>query len=301
MLTAPSARRTTRPLHTAGGNRLRGRRYGLLAAGVAGVLTIAGCRSDAPVATADGEVTLEHVHGLAVDPADGELYAGTHYGVVRVSEDGELTRIADRVRDFMGFTVIGPKHYLASGHPGEGESGPSNLGLIESTDGGQTWTTLSLEGDADFHALDVAQGVIYGYSGGRLLVSDDKTDWTDRGAASIADLAVDPAQPQRLLLTTEQGVALSEDGGQTVTLVPGAPLLQLVAWSSDPAVVVGVAPDGTVHGSTDGGRTWEERGQAGGAPEALGVDGDNVYVAVDGAIVSSTDGGSSFSDLYRGD
>ncbi|TFV79384.1 exo-alpha-sialidase [Blastococcus sp. CT_GayMR19] len=288
-------------MHTADGARRRGGQYVLVAAGVAGVLTIAGCSSEAPAATADGEVTLEHVHGLAVDPADGELYAGTHHGLVRVSADGRLTRIADRVQDFMGFTVVGPEHYLASGHPGEGQSGPSNLGLIETTDGGETWTTLSLEGEADFHALDAARGVIYGYSGGRLLVSEDKTDWTDRGAASIADLAVDPSEPQRLLLTTEQGPALSEDGGETVTLIPGAPLLQLVAWAPDATVVVGVAPDGTVHASTDGGRTWEERGRIGGAPEALGVDGDNVYVAVGGAIVSSGDGGSSFRDLYRGD
>jgi photosystem II stability/assembly factor-like uncharacterized protein len=244
---------------------------------------------------------LEHVHGLAVDPADGELYAGTHHGLVRVAENGELTRIADRVQDLMGFTVVGPQHYLASGHPGEGQSGPSNLGLIESTDGGRTWETLSLGGEADFHALDAAQGVVYGYSRGRLLVSDDKTDWTDRGAMSIADLAVDPAQPERVLFTTEQGPALSEDGGQSVASIPGAPLLQLVAWAPDASVVVGVAPDGAVHTSTDGGRTWQEKGRVDGAPEALGVNGDDVYIAVDGAIVASTDGGATFRDLYRGD
>lgn len=282
------------------GGHPRGRRRGLVAATTAGVLALAGCTSDSPAATADGDVALEHVHGLAVDPADGELYSGTHYGLVRVSSDGQLTRIADRVQDFMGFTVVGPEHYLASGHPGEGQSGPGNLGLIESTDGGQTWTTLSLAGDADFHALDAAQGVVYGYSGGRLMVSDDKTDWTDLGAMGIADLAVDPSQPDRLLLTTEQGLAASEDGGRTVAPLAGAPLLQLVAWSPDGTVVIGVAPDGAVHASTDGGRTWTERGSVDGAPEALGVHGQDVYVAVEGAIVSSTDGGATFSDLYRG-
>lgn len=299
MAPARHTRRATRSRLPIG----RGRRPGLVAAAAAVVLALAGCGSDAAAgaATAAGDVSLEHVHGLAVDPADGELYAGTHYGIVRVAADGELTRIADRVQDFMGFTVVGPQQYLASGHPGEGQSGPGNLGLIESTDGGQTWETLSLAGEADFHALDAAQGVIYGYSGGRLLVSDDKTDWTDRGTMSIADLAVDPTQPQRLLVTTEQGPALSDDGGQSVVPIPGAPLLQLVAWSPDASVVVGVAPDGAVHTSTDGGRTWEEKGRVDGAPEALGVNGNDVYVAVDGAIVASADGGATFRDLYRGD
>jgi len=99
-------------------------------------------------------VEVAHVHGLGVDPQDGTLYAGTHHGLIRVPEQGEPTRVADRVQDFMGFTVVGPRHYLASGHPGEGQGGPSSLGLIESTDGGQTWNSVSLAGEADFHVLE---------------------------------------------------------------------------------------------------------------------------------------------------
>ena len=32
---------------------------------------------------------IEHVHGLGVDPADGVLYAATHYGLFRLPEGGE--------------------------------------------------------------------------------------------------------------------------------------------------------------------------------------------------------------------
>ena len=245
------------------------------------------------------DVGLEHVHGLGVDPADGALYAGTHHGLVRISRSGELTRIADRVQDFMGFTVVGPEHYLASGHPGPGQSGPGNLGLIETTDGGRTWSTLSLEGEADFHALDAADGVVYGYSGGRLLVSDDGANWTDRGGLKVADLAVDPSEPARLLATSEQGLILSEDGGETFQVLAGAPRLVLIDFSADAASAVGISPEGAVHASSDGGLTWEERGDVGGSPAALAVEGQDVYVAVNGAIVASADGGGSFSDLYR--
>ena len=295
--------RSTRP-----GVRSRAaRRWGALGAVAAGALVLAGCGADAAAgnegaAHASGEeVTLEHVHGLGVDPADDTLYAGTHHGLVRISDDGELTRIADRVQDFMGFTVVGPEHYLASGHPGAGQDGPGNLGLIETTDGGQTWTTLSLAGEADFHALDAADGMIYGYSGGRLLVSEDGENWTDRGQMRIADLAADPADPQRVLATTERGLMVSEDAGATFTAVPGAPLLVLVDIAADGGQAAGVAPDGTVFTSTDGGRTWTERGNAGGAPEALTVDGNEVYVAADGAVLASTDGGTTFTELHRED
>ena len=282
----------------------RARRWGVLGAAAVSVLALAGCGAD-PAAGGEGgahaeggDVTLEHVHGLGVDPADDALYAGTHHGLVRISPDGELTRIADRVQDFMGFTVVGPEHYLASGHPGPGQDAPGNLGLIESTDGGQTWETLSLAGEADFHALDAADGMIYGHSGGRLLVSEDGVEWIDRGPMRIADLAVDPADPERVLATTESGLVVSEDAGETFTAVADAPLLVLVDIAAGSSSI-GVAPDGTVFGSTDGGRTWEERGAVGGAPAALTVDGDDVYVAVDGAVLASSDGGESFTELHR--
>ncbi|MDP9428652.1 MAG: exo-alpha-sialidase [Actinomycetota bacterium] len=269
------------------------------------MLVLAGCGTD-PAAGREGEaqahggdVTLEHVHGLGIDPADDTLYAGTHHGLVRISPDGELTRVADRVQDFMGFTVVGAGHYLASGHPGADQSGPGNLGLIETTDGGRTWTTLSLEGEADFHALDAAGGVIYGHSGGRLLVSEDGVDWTDRGAVRIADLAVDPADPQRLLATTESGLVVSEDAGASFAAVPGAPLLLLVDLAAGGDYAAGVSPDGTVHVSADRGRTWTERRNVDGVPQALAADGEDVHVAVDGAVLTSTDGGASFTALHR--
>jgi hypothetical protein len=226
--------------------------------------------------------------------------AGRPHGLVRISPDGELTRVAHRVQDFMGFTVVGAWHYLASGHPGAGESGPGNLGLIETTDGGRTWITLSPEGEADFHALDDAGGVVYGHSGGRLLVSQDGVDWADRGAARIADLAVDPADPQRLLATTESGLVVSDDAGATFAAVPDAPLLLLVDIAADGGSAAGVSPDGTVHGSADGGRTWTRRGNVGGVPQALAAEGEDVHVAVDGAVLTSTDGGASFTALHRG-
>lgn len=303
-LTVLLARPDGRPLSMVAGRGGLGRRQRTVALAIAGVLLTAGCAAaagDAPAGPDGGDLTLEHVHGLGVDLADGALYAGTHYGLLRVSQDGELTRVGDRVQDFMGFTVVGPEHYLASGHPGEGQSGPANLGLIESTDGGATWTTLSLAGQADFHALDAARGAIYGYSGGRLLVSEDGNEWIDRGQMEIADLAVDPYVSSRIVVTTEEGLALSEDGGETFSVVPDSPVLLLVDFSLSADEAVGITPDGVVHASTDGGQSWTERGTVGGRPEALGVDSEDVYVAVDGAILVSTDGGATFTDLYRGD
>lgn len=251
---------------------------------------------DAP--SASDPVQLEHVHGLGLDPADGAVYAGTHYGLIRIGDNGEATRVAERVQDFMGFTVVGPEHYLASGHPGAGQDGPANLGLIESTDGGQTWTTVSLEGEADFHALEARHGLVYGYNAGFLMVSADGETWETRGSVPLADFAVSPSDPDTLLATTEQGLARSTDGGRSFSPVPAAPLLLLVSWTDD-SLLVGIAPDGATYVSDDDGQSWQQRASVEGQPEALTAVGRQVYVALaGGTVLRSTDAGANYTTMY---
>jgi photosystem II stability/assembly factor-like uncharacterized protein len=234
-----------------------------------------------------------------VDPGDGALYAGTHYGLFRVPDQGDAEPVAGRIQDFMGFTVVGPGHYLASGHPGAGQEGPGNLGLIETTDGGKSWRTLSLEGEADFHALEARHGRVYGSNAGTFMVSDDTRSWDERSRIALADLAVSPDDPDTIVVTTQQGVGISSDGGRSFSGLRDAPVLQLVSWT-DEGTLVGVDPRGGVHVSDDSGQNWQERGDAGGQPAALTADGADVYVATaDGTIVMSTDGGATFDVRYQ--
>lgn len=239
---------------------------------------------------------LEHIHGLGVDPADGTLYAGTHYGLFQIPVSEQPALVGDLVQDFMGFTVVGPNHFLASGHPGEGQTGPSSVGLIESTDAGKTWQSLSLSGKADFHSLDSVDGTIYGLNSmtSQLMTSSDGRTWDVRSTKAIVDFAVDPKQPLILIATTEQGPAVSTDGGVTFSSVPAAPLLLLVDWAAD-NTLVGLGPDGTVYRSTDRGTSWEKRGKLNGTPEALfAEDADTMYAAANAKVWTSTDGGRTF-------
>jgi photosystem II stability/assembly factor-like uncharacterized protein len=263
------------------------------------VLATRGGDDDGPADAFAAEVA--HVHGLGVDPQDDALYAGTHYGLFRVPEQGQATRVADRVQDFMGFTVAGPDHYLASGHPGEGQDGPSSLGLIESTDGGQTWQSLSLAGEADFHSLKARHGRVYGLNAltGAFMVSEDGQTWDTRSQMPLADFAISPEDHDLLVATTEQGLTRSDDGGRTFQPAQTTPLLQLVSWAEDGSIV-GVEPNGTVHASTDDGQTWEQRGTLEAAPHALTASsGSDIFAAVDGAILASADGGRSFTVRYQ--
>ncbi len=264
---------------------------------------VAGCASGTGTGSGSGSGSegahppeMEHIHGLGVDPADGVLYAGTHYGLFRIPVSGQPSRVGDHVQDFMGFTVVGPNHFLASGHPGEGQGGPSSVGLIESTDAGQTWQPMSLSGEADFHSLDSVEGAVYGLNSmtGQLMASSDGRTWEVRSAEAIADFAVDPKTPLTLVATTQQGPVISTDGGATFKALPSAPLVVLVDWAPD-GTLVAVAPDGAVYGSEDGGLAWEARGKLAGPPEAVDVeDADTIYAAANGQVFRSSDGGATF-------
>lgn len=274
-----------------------GRRLTLLVVTVS-LLTACGQQaSEAPTEADPAE--LAHVHGLGVDPADGALYAASHHGVFRVPDDGNPVKVS-QTQDTMGFTVVGPGHFLGSGHPSpEDTERPPHLGLIESTDSGRTWTTLSLSGEVDFHALEVKHDRVYGHDSQtqQLMVSTDRKTWDRRAQLSLVDLAIDPADPDTLLATTEQGPARSSDGGRTFTPVPDAPTLLLIDWPSE-TTVVAVTPDGSILVSTDGAVTWEDGGSVPGRPEALATSGTSeIYVATDLGIHRSTDGGGSFSSV----
>lgn len=116
----------------------------------AGLWRVAGGDETTP-ATDAGPV---HVHGLGVNPADEALFIATHTGLYRSGEgDSKSVRVGDSRQDTMGFTVAGADRFLGSGHPDARQDLPSLLGLIESTDAGETWESISLLGEADFHVL----------------------------------------------------------------------------------------------------------------------------------------------------
>ncbi|MDW8807140.1 exo-alpha-sialidase [Streptomyces scabiei] len=268
----------------------------VLAAALAACSSGSDTSSDTASTDGSGGHAVSHVHGLGIDPADGRLYVATHEGVIAVADDGTAQRVGDTA-DYMGFTVIGPKTFLGSGHPAEGSGDHGNRGLIQSTDSGKTWKTLSLGGTTDFHSLEYAHNTVYGYDStrGLLRVSADRTSWDDRAEVAALDIAVSPKDPDVVLATTEDGVAASTDGGRKFRAGVGQ-ALAFLSWPTADALY-GVDLAGNLHRSTDGGTGWKKTGTVpGGQPQALtAVDAKRVLVATQDGVYESRDGGRTFT------
>jgi hypothetical protein len=249
---------------------------------------------------------VAHVHGLGINPADGALIVATHYGSFRIPAGSEeAVRLGGSFQDTMGFTVAGPDHFLGSGHPdvqGIRSGQPTRLGLIESTDGGLTWTGLSLGGEVDFHGLAVAHDRVYGWDSGtgRFMVSDNRVDWDTRSTVDLYAFAVDVDHPDHVIGAGADGLLDSTDGGRTWRNI-GGPQLAALSWEAA-AGLWGVDPGGAVW-HRDGGE-WQRVGALPGEPQAILATADALYAAAhddDGVtgIYRSTDDGRTWDLRYR--
>jgi hypothetical protein len=245
----------------------------------------------------------QHIHGVGVNPADDSVMIATHTGLFRATrETGRAERVGDLQQDTMGFTVVGPDEFLGSGHPDARSDLPPQLGLIRSNDAGRSWTPVSLLGDADFHVLRSVGSRVYGYDStqSRLLVSPDAgRSWQERTPpAPLLDLAVDPADPDRVLASSAAGLAISRDGGESWRGL-SAKRAGLLAWTS--AGLTLVDGGGEVHRSTDGGRSWTAVGDVGGQPAALSAHGDELLVALHtNDVKASVDAGATWATVVDG-
>ena len=223
------------------------------------------------LSTVDLAQPLDHVHAVVL--AGGDLLVGTHTGVVEVDPASGATTLRGTSRDdFMGLAVSGST-LVASGHPGAGSSLPDPVGLLQSTDGGSTWETVSLTGQIDFHALAVNGQDVAGQSTTEELMysADGGSTWQVAGSSNATSLAWFDG---RLWIANGQGLVSWSPDGQTADSDLGPAVF--LAAADDGSALWAVLVDGTVHRSTDG-AGWA---MVGSVPEAtyLAASSDTAYL-----------------------
>lgn len=177
-----------------------------------------------------------NVYGLAYNPKiPHDLYLGTRYGLVRMNAQQEWSYTSEREHrhGLLSFTFLDQDTMISSGHPAVESDFEDPLGLIISTDLGETWEPLALQDEVDFHVMEVNatdSSVIYGldaFGKGLHRSQNHGEDWVALEAAGFTEtypdfifsLVSDPGNPNALLAGTQQGVFSSDDGGETWELI----------------------------------------------------------------------------------
>ena len=260
---------------------------------------VSACGDDSPPAlpvAPDAGQEMAHIHGLGVNPRDGSLLVATHTGMFRAEPDARrAARIGDSRQDTMGFTVVGPDDFLGSGHPDARQDLPPLLGLIRSSDGGQTWEQVSLLGEVDFHVLRAQGRRIYGVdsqSGVLFISSDGGETWRrERPPGALLDVAIDPRDPDRIAATGERGLLVSRDAGKT-----WRPVSRLVGWLAWTDVLTVVDTRGEVYEAAADLARFRPVGRVESEPAAFASSGEELLLAFhDSSVVTSSDGGRSWT------
>jgi photosystem II stability/assembly factor-like uncharacterized protein len=251
------------------------------------------------------------LHGVGVGVYDRTLYLATHNGLFKKANSGwEL--VGNDKSDLMGFVVSPAREGViySSGHPPTG----GNLGFRKSTDGGQTWQTISSVTSpmpVDFHAMDASaadENLIYGSPGGgndMYVTHDEGKTWAKLSPpARVISLAAHHTDANVVYAGTTDGLFVSGDQGKSWERVNAALLegaITSVGFSGNIsyAYVVPEQGDGYIIKSSDSGQTWAKTdGQIPGVQGAWKFsEGENgeVYTIVN----QKTTFGETASSVYK--
>ncbi|HDR6310139.1 TPA: VPS10, VPS10 domain protein [Bacillus cereus] len=173
---------------------------------------------------------IEHIHGIGFAGNMPGVSIATHSGI-KVYQDGKWFETKTALHDYMGFQAT-KNGFSASGHPERGANLKNPLGLMKSSDGGNTLEKLAFYGESDFHNLAVGYNTeaIYLYNErpnsklqqGFYFSTNNGQDWKNsqlKGLSStIHAFSVHPDQASVIALSTKDGVYLSTDYGNTFEL-----------------------------------------------------------------------------------
>lgn len=245
----------------------------------------------------DARVILGEINSLTADD-DGSVLIGTSTGLYRLGvDDVTVDRVGDIGWNVYALALAGDDELIASGSSTPRDPQPPRLGLQRSDDGGDNWQGDAFTGERTFDKIVAAGSWIYAVDRPRgvIMISSDRgRNWRRVNRPDvIIDLAVDPSDPQRVIISERFLSFSSRDGGRRWSeLGVGSMLL---AWPGSKSLFA-ITSEGEVWLSRDRGIAWAAVGELALVPIAFaaGSQGELWAALSDGTVLRSAQGGSGW-------
>lgn len=253
-------------------------------------LLLSGCAMEGDKGVSLGD--LQHIHSVATDGED--FFLASHHGLY-LWAGGSWQLRGDKF-DVMALAIDDGVFY-ASGHPGPTQEFPDPLGILVSTDEGQTWTPQVLTGEVDFHLLEAVGpsfvGVAANY-GATVASRDAGQTWSTLNPPPLTSLAVNPVDSNEILVASEGLLHLSTDLGATFTPLPSSEGVLFVEWTQSR---VFLATGSTLYEGPGTGGPFSPLDNTFSSISAIGAYASAVIVLDEQGVHVSRDGGKSFELL----
>ncbi|MCZ8537592.1 sialidase [Paenisporosarcina quisquiliarum] len=202
------------------------------------------------------DVQVSHIHGLGYPSSGDALMLATHRGPVTY-ENGVWKETTGEKHDYMGFQAVADG-FVSSGHPEPGSDYKNPLGLLKSTNAGETFEQYAFEGEIDFHYLAAGYNTdrIYVFNemptkklGNGFYYSDDLGQaWTamEMGgfeANMMSNITAHPDEPETIAIGTDRGLYVSKDAGKTFSLATKGKMITYALLGKQHAYVAELVDD----------------------------------------------------------
>lgn len=190
-------------------------------------------------------VSFPDIHGISFTGDGSQLRVATHTGLVSYS-NGSWSRPELPINDYMGYSGTS-EGFFSSGHPGAGSELVNPIGLVKSNDLGATVQTINFLGETDFHVMGasylgetvyvlnpapnslLSAGLHYSLDGG--------VTWEQAAADGLnsqpIQIAVHPTEANVVAFATQGGLLLSQDYGNTFSLIDNDDTVTTVRFDPD--------------------------------------------------------------------